>query len=52
MMKIIKDYLFSPLLRMLELLLFDGGMGMLLKSQWGVLGLCVLCGAGLQVPAG
>jgi hypothetical protein len=35
---------FLPSLRGLEFLLFDGGAGVLLQSQWGVLGLCVLWG--------
>jgi hypothetical protein len=36
----------------LEFLLFDGGIGVLLQSQWGVFGLCVLWMAGLLAPAG
>jgi hypothetical protein len=42
---------FLPLVRGLEFVLFDGNTGTLLQSQWGVLGLCALWGAGLLAPA-
>jgi hypothetical protein len=42
---------FLPSVRRLEFLLFDEGVGALPESKWGVLGLCVLCGAGLLTPA-
>jgi hypothetical protein len=42
---------FLPSVRGLEFLLFDRCSGALLKSQWGVLGLCALWGIGLLAPA-
>jgi hypothetical protein len=36
--------------RWLEFLLFDGGTGVLLQSQWGALGICVLWVADLLAP--
>jgi hypothetical protein len=38
---------FLPEVKGLEFLLFDGGAGALLQSQWGALGLCTLWTAGL-----
>jgi hypothetical protein len=40
-----------PSVRELGLLLFDGGLGTFLWSQWGALGLCALWEAGLLPPA-
>jgi hypothetical protein len=42
---------FLPSARGLEFLLFDGGVGTLLQSERGVLGLCALWGAGLLALA-
>jgi hypothetical protein len=41
---------FLPLVRRLELLLFDGGTVALLQLQWGALGLCALC-VGCRPPS-
>jgi hypothetical protein len=42
---------FLSSVRRLEFLLFDGGIGALLPSQWGALGLCALWGVDLLAPA-
>jgi hypothetical protein len=41
---------FLPSARGLEFLLFDGGVGTLLKSLWEMLDLCALSEAGVLAP--
>jgi hypothetical protein len=43
---------FLPSVWGLKFKLFDVGAGILLKLQWGALGLCALWKAGLLAPAG
>jgi hypothetical protein len=44
---VVKITCFLPSVRGLKFLLFDGGAGTFLQSQWGVFGLCALWEAGL-----
>jgi hypothetical protein len=48
---LITSFLPSVRAARVEFLLFDQDIRALLQSQWGVLGLCMLQGAGLLAPA-